>query len=406
MTTTVAFFGLAVHGTARNPLPISAGVSIQELVVAGTPKDFMIARHLKVTGTNQQIGSVLAKIAVERHGYKAGFADSALTNRRRNWFQANFPAMVERSHGVTETLKEPNIDPFGLTYDMMTGPGCSTVFYPGTVTESGHSVLSRNYDFSTKTYAELTGRTAAPNSRAFTADPYILELHPTKGYASLAIVSYDLLMGCVDGLNEKGLTVALLADDMSRGAKPSRGNQVGLGEIEIPRFLLETCATVEEVIKATKDLQRYYSFIPCHYIIGDAKGNSCAIEWTVSNGKWSVVRGNGKPQIVTNHLVSEFQSRSSFPYDPDPRGSFNRYCKLEDQLAGIKGKLGVDKMKELNQSVAAGPNTSRNPKNGRTLWHSIYDTTAKSLEVSFYLGEATDGSLKSRKSPYLKFSMR
>ena len=38
-------------------------------------------------------------------------------------------------------------------------------------------------------------------------------MHPDRGYASLAVYSYDLLSGVLDGINSEGLTVALLADD-------------------------------------------------------------------------------------------------------------------------------------------------------------------------------------------------
>ncbi|MEI8281109.1 MAG: C45 family peptidase [Armatimonadota bacterium] len=396
---------VAIVAAATIPSRTFRDRHVQESVVAGSPHDFMIVRHLKISGTNEQIGAELAKIAVSRHGYKPGFADLALANKRRVWFETSFPVIAERATGVKDVLKTSNLDPFDLSYDLLNQPGCSTVFYPGPFTWNNHPILSRNYDFSTKTYAEMTGRESGPKDRAFTADPYILELHPTKGYATLAVVSYDLLMGCVDGMNDKGLTVALLADDISRGAKPTHGAQPGLGEIEIPRFLLETCVTVDDAIKATKDLRRYYSFIPCHYIVGDANGNSCVIEWSIPENKWSAVKGDGKPQIVTNHLVSQFPNRASFPDDPRPSGSFNRFCRMQDQVSGVDGELGLDQIKAINQSVAAGPSISRDPKNGRTLWHSVYDLKAKTLEVSFYLGESTDGTGHVRKSPYLTFKL-
>ena len=33
-----------------------------------------------------------------------------------------------------------------------------------------------------------------------TARPYLLELHPDRGYASIAMVSYDMLSGVLDGM--------------------------------------------------------------------------------------------------------------------------------------------------------------------------------------------------------------
>ena len=39
--------------------------------------------------------------------------------------------------------------------------------------------------------------------------PYVVELYPDSGYATLAVVCFDL-MGVVDGINSEGLTIALL----------------------------------------------------------------------------------------------------------------------------------------------------------------------------------------------------
>ncbi len=40
-----------------------------------------------------------------------------------------------------------------------------------------------------------------------------------------------------------------------------------------------------------------------------------------------------------------------------------------------------------------------------TLWHSLYDQQAKTVEFSFYLGDVvhSDGSRTERRSDYLKF---
>lgn len=382
-------------------------------IVAGGPNDFMTVRHLKLKGSNQEIGQSLAKTAQTLHGTTLGKADDTLVNRAR-WFEHHYPAMAERAKGVcsaySASYAELEVDPFSLGYDLLNQPGCSTVFYPGSKTESRHAILSRNYDFGTRTYAEMIGREPRAKDRAFTADPYLLELHPANGLASLALVSYDLLCGCIDGVNEKGLTVALLADDMSEGSEPTRGPRVGLGEIEVPRFLLDTCATVEEAIIAVQNLERYYSFIPCHYIVGDSGGHSAVLEWSIPDGKLLVTASKDKPQIVTNHLLAKFSDRHQFPTDQWAAGSFNRYCKLEDQITGAKGKLSMAQIKTFNQSVQAGPDKgpqslADDPKPHRTLWHSVYDCHERSVEISFYLGESPDGRHNQRRTDYLRFKL-
>jgi hypothetical protein len=45
--------------------------------------------------------------------------------------------------------------------------------------------------------------------------------------------------------------------------------------------------------------------------------------------------------------------------------------------------------------------------NARTVWHSLYDQQAGTLEVSFYLGEEVqaDGTRRERRSDYLKVTL-
>ena len=79
----------------------------------------------------------------------------------------------------------------------------------------------------------------------------------------------------LDGINSEGLVVAILAEEES-GAKVGRepGNEVGMHELMGMRYLLDNCKNVEEAKKALLSLKHYYSFIPCHYIIGDKTGPS------------------------------------------------------------------------------------------------------------------------------------
>ena len=87
---------------------------------------------------------------------------------------------------------------------------CTVAYYPPPLTACGTGVLSRNYDFTTGTFR---GQKPPLGQLAATARPYVLELHPDSGYATLALVSYNLLGSVLDGINSEGLAVALLADD-------------------------------------------------------------------------------------------------------------------------------------------------------------------------------------------------
>ena len=42
----------------------------------------------------------------------------------------------------------------------------------------------------------------------------------------------------------------------------------------------------------------------------------------------------------------------------------------------------------------------------RTLWHSLYDLDARSLDVSFYLGEENSPGRPTRRSDFFKFRLK
>jgi hypothetical protein len=317
----------------------------------------------------------------------------SLVADKLQWQKQNWPEAYARAKGVASWFKQvtPTFDPSSLNYDMDVAPGCSVVFYPGSSVSNGHAVLSRNYDFTTLTFAEMIGRPKPKNARPSTGDPYVIEMHPDKGYASLYIAAYDLLSGCIDGINEKGVAVALLADDQARDRKPSEG--IGLSEIRLTRFVLDRCATADEARKLLAKAPFNYSFVPCHYMICDAKGDSFVWEITPDLKRRFVTDGRGKPQIVTNHLLAQYDSTAL------PQGnSFDRFRRLQKEIASRRGRVTPEEASTINSCVAVQPG----PWPSATLWHSVYDLRERSLKVSFWLGK--DGN-RERRTPYLPFKL-
>jgi hypothetical protein len=242
-----------------------------------------------------------------------------------------------------------------------------------------------------------------------TADVYVMEVYPDEGYPSLFITPYDLLGGCMDGVNAKGLTVAILADDAARDkAEPTMTMQAGLSEIEVSRFLLDTCATVDEAKSALMSVKQYYSFLPCHYIIGDRGGHSFVWEYSSAHNREYVTDGGGRPQAVTNHLLCKYGNLEAMPKEPNPAGTFNRLRRLYEEIERAGGKHSLETIKKTNASVAVDPQSSpARPGRGaaRTLWHAVYDCQDVSLQVDFYLGEDPTAPTRQKRSGYLRFKL-
>jgi hypothetical protein len=56
--------------------------------------------------------------------------------------------------------------------------------------------------------------------------------------------------------------------------RPRRRNEVGLLEVHVPRFLLETCSTAEEARHVLAEVPQFYITVPCLYLIADRRGDA------------------------------------------------------------------------------------------------------------------------------------
>lgn len=383
---------------------------VESPICGGDADSFITARHIVIRGTNFEIGRRLAELSQSRYaGKPATPPNDKLAVEQLAYFREKFPIHAERMRGVaagfdgelTDTTKDFSTLGYGFVQ-----AGCSVVFYPPATTTDGVGVLSRNFDFTTGT---IEGKQPAEGQQAICAQPYVLELYPDEGYASLALVCYDLL-GVVDGVNSAGLTVALLADDelVGRfGLYEDAGPQVGLDVLQVGRMLLDTCATVEEAKAALKNNKLYYTQIPCHYIVADRQGNSFVWENNREMTDGFVFPGDGQPLATTNFMRFLHDDLTDLPAESHPGGSFNRYRAICSAYAANNGPVSIEQVKTINASVAARmPVTRPGAVPGRTIWHSVYVPERGTLEVDFYLGEPAEKDGPLRRSGYQAFQLQ
>ena len=364
-------------------------------IVAGTKSDLMIVRHIIIRGSNQAIGAKLAELARSQHNSQLQKSDPRVAKDQWRWLSVHYPERIERAKGVRVAYHlKPNspYDTTSVPIDMNVEPACSVIYYPGRTVTTGHAMLSRNYDFPKATYGHLTHRQDQPGARSMTGDPYVIEMYPDHGYPSLYTCAYDLVGGAIDGVNSKGVTVALLADDMSKTRTRGRPGY-GLSEVDLPRFVLDKSASAKQARQLLKDVPYNATFTPCHYIIGDASGDSFIFE-VAPNGRHYIFDGNGKPQIITNHAIAEYGTTNL------PEGnSFDRYRRLQSELAKRHGRYAPAEVKEINYCVAVPAEV----KVAATLWHAVYDLKERSVKISFCLSRADE--VKERRTPYLAFRL-
>ncbi len=372
----------------------------QETLLIGSEEYFATVRHLVVRGTNYEIGKHLAGLAQERHGlHKGPVANPGVNHARRLYFQRNYPIHLDRARGVADAyglrFEDDAVDPTTLLYAFpgASAGGCSVIYYPPQTTASGHGLLSRNYDFSTGSLPEVLGEPLPSGTKLppVMGEPYVMEIYPDEGYPSLYLAGFDLLGACLDGINAEGLTVSLMGNvDLQNRCLPEPTLQPGVGlyELQVPRLLLDTCATVEEAKRALLLNKQYYWMMPCHYIIGDRQGHSFVWEYSPGHNREYIMDGDGTPQVVTNHPLSLPVRDQDASHE-----SVRRYRMLRERIEGHPTRHSIDDLKHTNASVFADDMLMAHLQMAfragapatRTLWHAIYDTSERSLQVSFYL---------------------
>ena len=208
------------------------------------------------------------------------------------------------------------------------------------------------------------------------------------------------VIGAMDGVNEAGLAVALLADNESPNPEPTGGPQVGLAEQQIVRYLLDTCATVEEAKEALLMAKQYYFFVPCHFVVAERSGRSFVWEHSAGHNREAIVeadRFTGGRTVCTNHLLHTRHDLTDLPAEDGALGTAAfTYSRWKALHASTSAGAIVDRddIRDTFRSVAfAAP-----IEGARTFWHALYDVEDRSMEVSFYLHDLGDESIYS--APY------
>jgi predicted choloylglycine hydrolase len=369
----------------------SQELQYKETVIAGGPGKFAEVRHVVLWGSNFELGKKIGELAIKDGTVITPTSDHIMNRAKREYMAKNYPILYERMKGVANSLglniADDSYDFSGIWQPQWRPPGCSVTFYPASATTSGHNILSRNYDFTT---GDITGRQPKKGLLALMARPILFEIHPDKGYSSLSLCVAEYLGGVLDGINSEGLVVSILAEEES-GPKVGRepGNEVGMHELMGMRYILDNCKNVEEAKAALLSLKHYYTFIPCHYIVGDRSGRSFIFEFSPTRNRSYVIDGDG-PQCITNHLVFHHQKVEEFP-ETGLNWSMRRYKMLDESIRS-KEKFTLEEIAAFNKSVAVPPIAPGNPQAapGRTLWYAQYDTDNLTLTVKFYLGEKPD----------------
>jgi hypothetical protein len=352
--------------------------------VAGGREHFQTVHHLTVRGSQVEIGRQLAEEA-RRLGWTPQRLDPTVGRARRTWFERHWPQHHARMDGAAEALGlDPNQDEVALDNlsFVPSGSGCSALWCPPSASTDGHGRVGRNYDFFTLTTGEVMGGATGPAELPMASRPYVITTVPDEGLASVVITMSDL-DGCMDGVNEAGLAVMLLVADFERTTPPDDLTpQVGLGSVQLPRFVVDTCENVEQAKQALLGAKQYDHGMPLHYLVADAHGGAFVWERGGDGGEHIVEFGDG-PLCVTNHLLHRNPDPMNLPEDGELTfGTFGRLRTLYERSKGAV--LSPEALRESLREVAVPPGGELP---WRTLWSTVFDTRDRTLATRFYLGD-------------------
>lgn len=303
-------------------------VRVEERIVSGAEGDDVVVHHLVLSGSNRAIGRHLGELARGRYRLTPPPAPDPLRLRaQREWLRRRAPVLLERMRGVADAFGvSPDDDTIDLSHLGRSPPRASgsAVIVPA-VDAGVHPRVSRTLDVPSPIEPPRPGD-SPPASR-----PYVIELHPDAGFASLALAACDLL-AALEGVNAAGLVVLAAFDT---GLPRARADetlppQPGLDAAQTVRHLLDCCATANDAREELFSTHRGPAS-PARWVVADRSGDTFVFEAGARGGE---VRG----------LPSGERSA---------RGA----------LAGAAQAEGG-------------------------LWHGLYDAGARTLDASFLVREA------------------
>ncbi len=249
----------------------------------------------------------------------------------------------------------------------VTGDGC-TAFV--TKNEKGEVIYGRNFDFlyapSLQLYTKpkngyksvsTVNLSFAGYSENFLPDDSILDKFLTLAAPFLPF----------DGMNEKGVAIALLAVPEAEPSYDS--NKITLNTTTAIRLVLDHASTVEEAVQLLRNYNIYFSGdIECHYLIADASGRSVIVEFY--DDALQVVETKTDYQVATNFIAyNGLNIGEGFT-------EFERYDMVEKELLDNNGILSENDVISILAKVGV-----QDGEVDKLQWSVVYNLTTGDVRL-------------------------
>lgn len=264
------------------------------------------------------------------------------------------PNVIEEATGVTDKLKVQLGRLTIFNDDYLSIGACSQIAALPSITENGHLLVGRSYEWSP--YDELN----------------LIILKENNFPAQIGFSLF--LFGRFDGINENGLTITMSSCEYGQ---PSFG--YGIWFPLVLRIILDNCSTTDEAVYLLKQIP-----IRCssNILIADQKGNAVIAEIACyGKDKKISFRRNEQLLISTNHYVND----DMICYDNHHgKHSEIRYKTIEHELTKSFGYVNECKIKELlSKKIPQGVCCHFYEDGLGTLRSLFFDVTDKRVDICF-----------------------
>lgn len=173
----------------------------------------------------------------------------------------------------------------------------------------------------------------------------------------------------MDGMNEKGVTIAILALNYKFEELDTEKNDLTI--FSAMRLILDKAANVDEAINLLKQYDMSFEdvSINAHYQIADAEGNSAVIEWI--DGELNIIKAENNFQVCTNFYLSPLMSDD----DKTSGTAKQRYNTAYTAIESVNGVFEESQAMELLQAVSQG---------NATKWSVVYNSGNLTADIAPY----------------------
>lgn len=294
-----------------------------------------LINHLELSGTSYEIGYKLGKRVmtyptqfINMYKAPAPIHNEDEATELVEMLDHYCPGLNEELQGFADALGTTRLHLYYYAMAYLT-PGCSLLAVLPKLTENGHVMVARNYEFSHK-MDDLT----------------FCKTKVTGKYSHLG--SSIMSFGRSEGINEHGLMVGQTSCGRPVGNMPNMRKPAikGLQFCAVIRSLLENCTNVADALNLLMDMPIAYNI---NLMLADKSGAAILFETYDGNKAWEEINGSTEKQYLhsTNHPhLPEIVALEPMAME----NSVIRYKFIESYM-GKADKLKEEDLKELLLSM-------------------------------------------------------